>query len=460
MKVAVIGAGYVGLVTGVCLAAVGHQVACVDKKAEVVESINQRRSPLYEPGLAEILCRVVEEGRLQAFTDTSAAVNDAEVIIIAVGTPLGPGGIDLSYILASAREIGTALREREGYSVVVVKSTVIPGTTGETVRKVLEAASGMRAGEFGLAMNPEFLREGSAVEDFMYPDRIIIGAWDERSCEVLRRMYTGFDAPVLKVNLAAAEMIKYTANALLASLVSFANETACICEAAGGIDVQEVLSAVTLDKRFSPRIDGELVRPGMIQYLRAGCGFGGSCFPKDLGALLSFSREKGYDPRLVESIIQVNQKQPHRIVQRLEGRLGNLAEKKVAVLGLAFKPGTDDVRETPSLPIIRDLRERGAVVAGADPVARENMADILPAGPGLRYTGDWETALEGSSAAILVTPWPDYVEISGSNYRRLMKFPLVMDCRRVLDRGDLEAAGCHYLGVGLVPEQGGDGYES
>jgi UDPglucose 6-dehydrogenase/GDP-mannose 6-dehydrogenase len=327
----------------------------------------------------------------------------------------------------------------------------VPSTTDTIVKDILEAASGKRVGEFGLTMNPEFLREGKAVADFMNPDRIVIGAYDDKSFAVMKEVYAGFAVPIIQVNLRTAEMIKYTANALLATLISYSNEIASLCEATGEIDAKEVLAAVCLDKRFNPRVENNLVNPEMINYLQAGCGFGGSCFPKDVKALISFGRDRGCLPRIISATMKVNEEQPQRILSKLEGKFGSLAGKKVAVLGLAFKPGTDDIRESPSIAFITGLLARGARVWGTDPIALENMRQAIPQVDGeIEYTKDYKRALQGADAALLVTPWPELISISPERYVQLMGFPLVVDCRRVLDKEILERAGAIYLGVGLV----------
>ena len=455
MRIAIIGAGYVGLVSGACLADRGHQVICVDKKPEIVATINNGQSPLYEPGLEEILSRTVAAGRLKASTSLSQAVQWAQLSIIAVGTPMGLDGIDLRYVQDAAREIGRSLREKEDYHLICVKSTVVPGTTDTLVRRILEAELGMAAGEFGLAMNPEFLREGNAVEDFLYPDRIVIGAYDERSMQVMREVYADFGAPIVKVSLRTAEMGKYTANALLASLVSFANEIAGICEAIRDIDVKDVMETVTLDKRFNPRVQGQLVNPGMISYLQAGCGFGGSCFHKDVKALIAYSREKGREAQVLSAVMAVNAHQPLHLVMRLEEAMTGIQDKKIAVLGLAFNPGTDDVRDTPALPIISQLLQRGARVVAVDPVAVDRMQAVLPPDPDrLEYTRDPTAALKEAQGAVIVTPWPEFTGIRPQEYAQLMSSAWILDCRRVLNKAELEKAGCKYLGAGLRVEGG------
>ncbi|MDP4181191.1 MAG: UDP-glucose/GDP-mannose dehydrogenase family protein [Bacillota bacterium] len=451
MKISIIGTGYVGLVSGVCLAAKGHKVICVDKKTDIVTRINNKEATIYEPGLDPILKQVVSNGNLTAVDNLRYAVMCSDVSIIAVGTPFGNGKIDLSYIIGCANEIGQILRDKNSYHVVCVKSTVAPTTTDTVVKSILETASGKSIGQFGLAMNPEFLREGKAVEDFMSPDRIVIGAYDDRSFNVINKIYKSkFKAPIIRVNLRTAEMIKYTSNALLASLISYSNEIASICEETGGIDVKEVLESVTLDKRFNPKKGAKLVNPEMIKYLRAGCGFGGSCFPKDVKALISFSESKGYTPDLLHATIDINETQPLRLVRRLEASLGSLQDKKIAVLGLAFKPDTDDMRESPSLIIIKELLLKKAKVFAADPIAIENANKALASDASeLSFCADYKQALQDADAAVLVTSWPEFASISRDEFVDLMKNPVILDGRRVYDKSIMEEAGINYIGVGL-----------
>lgn len=451
MRISIIGTGYVGLVTGVCLASKGHQVICIDKQPEIVQKINSMQTPIYEPGLDVLLVNVITKGTLVATTDLKSAVMNTDISIISVGTPFGDGKIDLRYIESAAKEIGNVLKEKNNYHVICVKSTVIPTTTDTLVKNILEDASGKKAGEFGLAMNPEFLREGKAVEDFMYPDRIVIGAYDKESFVSMKKVYEDFfDAPIIKVNLRTAEMIKYTANALLATLISYSNEVAVICEKAGKIDVKEVLAGVTLDKRFNPRVNNQLINPGMVSYLRAGCGFGGSCFPKDVQALSAFSKEMGYSSPMIQATLEINYAQPRRLIERLEGILGKLENRKIAVLGLSFKPDTDDIRESPSLVIIKELLAKKAKIIGVDPIAIENMKKKFPQNDFLHYTTDYKSALQEAEAAILVTPWSDFTKISPQEVKELMKLPILMDGRRVFDKSSFEAAGIQYIGVGLA----------
>lgn len=451
MRISVIGTGYVGLVTGVCLASKGHQVICIDKQLKIVKKINRMEAPIYEPGLEELLRNVITKGTLVATTDLKSAVMNTDISIISVGTPFGDGKIDLRYIESAAQEIGNVLKEKNSYHVICVKSTVIPTTTDTLVKSILEDASEKKAGEFGLAMNPEFLREGKAVQDFMYPDRIVIGAYDKESFESMKKVYEDFfDAPIMKVNLRTAEMIKYTANALLATLISYSNEVAVICEKVGKIDVKEVLEVVTLDKRFNPRVNNQLINPGMVSYLKAGCGFGGSCFPKDVQALSAFSKELGYSPPMIQATLAINCAQPYRLIERLEEILDTLENTKIAVLGLSFKPETDDIRESPSLVIIKELLAKKAKVIGVDPIAIENTKKKFPQNDFLHYSTDYKNALQEAVAAILVTPWPVFTKISPQEVKELMKTPILIDGRRVFDKSSFEAAGVQYIGVGLA----------
>lgn len=451
MNISVVGTGYVGLVTGVCLASKGHKVICVDKRKDIVDKINNGETPIYEQGLQQLMEQAVKTKRLLATTELETAIINTDISIIAVGTPFGNDKIDLSYIEKSAGQIGSVLKDKASYHVVCVKSTVIPTTTDTVVKNVLEKASGKKVGEFGLTMNPEFLREGKAVADFMYPDRIVIGAYDNKSFEAMEKVYKEhFDAPIMRVNLRTAEMIKYSANALLATLISFSNEIASICEKTGGIDVKDVLEGVTLDKRFNPRNNGELVNPEMINYLRAGCGFGGSCFPKDVKALISYSKSIGCEAKIISSTIDINKKQPLKLVDKLEKILGNLSNKKVAVLGLAFKPDTDDIRESPSMPIINKLLEKGAIVYGVDPIAINNIEQFIPQnGANTYYTTDYKYALKDADAAILVTSWAEFVNIPAKEFSLLMRTPILIDGRRSFDKNAFQREGIIYYGVGL-----------
>ncbi len=440
MRIAVVGTGYVGLVSGVCLAHVGHQVTCVDNVAGRVAAVNGGTPPFHEPGLTELLSAALRDGRLCATENLAAAVAASEVILIAVGTPSTGGRIDLGAVEAAAREIGQGLCSSAEYKVVAVKSTVVPGTTDTLVRGILEQAAGKPAGAFGLAMNPEFLREGAAVRDFLEPDRIVIGQWDAASGAQLARIYESFDCPKIFTSLRNAELTKYASNALLATLISFSNEMAGLCEATPGTDIAEVLGALELDRRWSPIVDGVRVHPEILAYLRAGCGFGGSCLPKDVTALCGFARERGAPTALLEAVLEVNALRPAAIVAQIEEALGGLEGCRIAVLGVSFKPGTDDLRESPAVVIMRLLAGAGAEVRAYDPVAK--TLDGVAA-----FCGSIAAALDGADAAVVVTPWPEIVAADWRALAPAMRRRVIVDARNALDAAALPE-GIRYVGIG------------
>ncbi|MFB6158474.1 MAG: UDP-glucose/GDP-mannose dehydrogenase family protein [Candidatus Nanohalobium sp.] len=417
MEISIVGTGYVGLPAGAGLASKGnHDITCVDIDEEKVEKINRGECPIYEEDLPELLEEVVSSGKLEATTDTTNAVKNTDITFLAVGTPMSDdGSINLDYIRQAAEDIGEGLKQKEGYHVVVVKSTVVPKTTEEEVIPRLEEKSGKTAGEdFGVCMNPEFLREGTALNDFLNPDRIVIGELDERSGDRIMKMYEEFDAPKIRTSLRAAELIKYASNSLLATKISFINEIGNLCKELG-IDVYEVADGVGLDHRVKR------------DFLDSGAGFGGSCFPKDVRAVASFMEEQGLEADILNSTIEVNQKQKTKLVELLEERVGSVEGKEIAVLGLAFKPGTDDIRESPAIDIISELKEKGASVQGYDPKAIENMREKHP---DITYTETWEEALEDADAALLVTDWEEFDEISRKDLKK-MKEPILLEGRRM-----------------------------
>jgi UDPglucose 6-dehydrogenase/GDP-mannose 6-dehydrogenase len=454
MRVSIIGTGYVGLVCGVCLARKGHAVICADNQAEIINRINNSKATIYEPYLSEYLGEALAEGRILATVDLESAVMKSEVSIITVGTPYKDDSIDLSYIEKVSRDIGRTLRKKEAYHVVCVKSTVIPATTDTFVKNIIEEESGKKAGEFGLVMNPEFLREGEAVMDFMRPDRIVIGAYDDRSFEIFKNLYEGFfPAPILRVSLRTAELIKYASNSLLAMLISYSNEIASISDAAGNIDVEEVLYGVSLDKRLSPQIDGELIRPDIIKYLKAGRGYGGSCFPKDVKALIAFSEGQGYIPRLLKATTEVNERQVCKIADRLEGELGTLAGSRVLVLGLAFKQNSDDIRESPAIKLVKLLAERKALVSVTDPVAMENARKEMKNIESISYLTDYKKEISSFDVVVLMTPWQEYVELLDKGDSELLKTAILFDGCRALEKNKILGSGIKYIGIGLSQQK-------
>lgn len=453
MKVAIVGTGYVGLVTATCLASLGHEVTCVDLLPDRVAAVGRGEPPFFEPGLPELLREATRSGRLRATTNLAEAVGASELTMIAVGTPSAAGSdrIDLRAVTAAAGEVGACLAGRADRHTVVVKSTVVPGTTQSTIRAALEASSGLPVGRFGLVMNPEFLREGSAVSDFMNADRIVIGQWDGPSGEAAARLYEAFLCPILLVSLRNAELIKYASNALLASLVSFSNEFAGLCEAMDGADVDVVMDGVCLDGRLSPVVDGRRIRPGVLAYLRAGSGFGGSCFPKDVNALRALGDEIGVDTPLLDSVMQVNKGRPGRVAALLARELGDLTGKVVAVLGLAFKPGTDDVRDSPALSLATEIRSRGATVRAHDPLpAAARAAEPVLRAAGIELCDAPEPLLRGADAAVLATAWPAYADWEWTRLSGLMRTRLILDGRNVLKKIPWPS-GVTYHPIGVGP---------
>lgn len=445
MKVSIIGTGYVGLVTGVCLAEKGHQVVCVDVDEIKISKINQAIPPLYERDLAELLQKNLRVN-LQATTDLHTAVLETDLSMIAVGTPFENGEIDLRYIKEVSRQIGQTLREKIGYHVVIVKSTVVPGTTTEVVLPILEEYSGKKAGvDFGVGMNPEFLREGEAIQDFMTPDRIVLGGIDEKTINCLEQLYSVFEGvDKLRTTPKTAEMIKYAANSLLATMISFSNEIANLGAALGGIDVVEVMRGVHLDKRLSPIMpDGVRVVPAFTTYLAAGCGFGGSCFPKDVKALIAHGQRAGSPMRILDAVIRVNEQQPHQILTLLHKHFSSFKGVRLAILGLAFKPDTDDMRESPAIPIIKDLLAEGAEIKAYDPIAMTE-AQKLFGHHQITYCEDLTQAIHGVEAVVLLTRWEEFRHLP-ELIANLKPQPIFVDGRRMVDKHKV----ARYEGIGL-----------
>lgn len=415
MKISIIGAGYVGLVTGATFAKLGNEVILVDVVKEKVETINMGKSPIYEKGLDELLKGLVENKKLRATEDLESAILSTDISFVSVGTPSKEdGSIDLSYVFSAVEQIGEVLRKKDGYHLVVIKSTVIPGTT-EKAGKTIEKVSGKKEGvDFGIAMNPEFLREGVALEDSLNPDRVVLGVKSKRDEEILKELYSPLNAPVLVVDPSTAEMIKYTSNAFLASKISFANEIANICERFG-IDVEDVMKGVGMDHRISP------------YFLKAGAGFGGSCFPKDVKALISAAEEKGYDPILLKDVIEINDRQPLRMIELAEKYAGELKGKNIALLGLSFKPDTDDIRESRAIPLVKELLKKGANVIAYDPKAMENFKRLFPE---IEYAKTAEKALEKADICMIQADWEEFKEIDYDKY----PLKLIVDGRRTLKK--------------------------
>ncbi|MFA4905618.1 MAG: UDP-glucose/GDP-mannose dehydrogenase family protein [Candidatus Margulisiibacteriota bacterium] len=430
MKLAVIGTGYVGLVTGACFANLGNEVICVDKDKPRVLGLNRGQVPFYEPGLQEIVHRNAQAGRLSFSTDLSRSAKSSEIIFIAVGTPSTEDGkADVSAVMAVAKGIAKAINPKS-FKVIVNKSTV-PVGMGDIVSKIL-LENGVRKENFAVVSNPEFLREGSAVSDFMNPDRIVIGASDNRAFNVIGELYRSLNAHMIFTSIKSAELIKYASNAFLATKISFINEIAGICERVGS-DVEEVANAVGLDHRIGR------------EFLNAGIGWGGSCFPKDILALMHLAREHGYDPQILDAIHEVNNYQVDAFVGKIEKQMKNLRGKKITVLGLAFKPETDDLRDAPSLKIIDRLISKGARITAYDPVAEKTAKKVEKQ---LTFCNKVYEAIEGAEAVVVATEWGEFRDLDLLKVKKLMKKPVIFDGRNIYDPKRMRELGFSYFGVG------------
>lgn len=441
MKIAVIGTGYVGLVTGTCFSEVGHDVTCVDIDAAKIEALRFGRIPIFEPGLDEMVALNVEQGRLSFTTDLKAAIERALFVFIAVGTPpLEDGTADLKHVLAAARSIGEYMN---GYKIVVNKSTV-PVGTAEKVRNTVEAALRERKVryDFDVVSNPEFLREGCAVDDFMNPDRIVIGCSDCRTEVLMKELYASFirdGHPVLTMDTTSAEMTKYAANAMLAMKISFINEIATICERVGA-NVEEVRNGIGADSRIG------------YQFIFPGIGYGGSCFPKDVQALVSTARGAGHEPRLLNAIEEVNRAQKSSLLQKICAYYNNdLAGKRFALWGLSFKPETDDVREAPSLLIIDSLLKLGAEVQAYDPKAVREAQRYLGPREGVTYAEDSYSALQGCDALLVVTEWSYFKNPDFDRMKSLLNAPVIFDGRNIFSTDFVKMLGFDYFSIGRAP---------
>jgi UDPglucose 6-dehydrogenase/GDP-mannose 6-dehydrogenase len=445
MIVTIIGTGYVGLVTGACLGRLGHRVRCVDVSEDRLNTIRAGKSPFYEPGLDELLHEVLSDGRLSVTANLAEAMDGSELSLIAVGTPAKGEDPDLSFIETAAAQIGALLSSVGHYHVVAVKSTVVPGTTRNIVWKSLEKASGLKLGDFGVCMNPEFLREGSAVDDFADPDRIVIGQADSRSGEVMLKLYEAFDCEKIRVSLEEAELTKYSCNSLLSVLISFSNELAALCEATPGADVETVMQGLHADKRLAPILNGKRIKPEILGYLRAGIGFGGSCLPKDVNALRVYGKRTGVLTPMLDATISTNVRRPEQVVAMAEAAMGSLAGKTVALLGVAFKPGTDDLRSSPALAIFDVLEKRGALVQAYDRFISAEAAKR--AGLKSFHGSNLEAAVTGADAAFITTVDPLFRAADWAALTSVMKTPVVIDGRNVLRNVSLPES-VRYIPIG------------
>ncbi len=431
-RLVMVGAGYVGLVSGACLSDFGHSVVCVDKDPYKIALLEKGEMPIYEPGLAEIVVKNVKAGRLSFSLDLASAVAGADAVFIAVGTPSrrGDGHADLSYVYAAAREIAGALT---GYCVIVTKSTVPVGTGDEVERIIREAQPDV---EFAVVSNPEFLREGAAISDFKRPDRIVVGAGDERAREVMREVYRPLylnQAPLLFTDRRTSELIKYAGNAFLATKITFINEIADLCEAVGA-DVQQVARGIGLDNRIGSK------------FLHAGPGYGGSCFPKDTLALIKTAQDEGAPVRIVETVAAVNEQRKRAMARKVIQAMGGEARgKRVALLGLAFKPNTDDMRDAPSIAVVQGLQDAGATVAAFDPEAMDQARMVLTE---VDYAADPYACAEGADALVIVTEWEQFRALDLRRLRAALKSPVLVDLRNVYAPEEARKQGFSYVSVG------------
>jgi UDPglucose 6-dehydrogenase len=440
MRIAVIGTGYVGLVSGACFSEFGVSVTCVDTDAAKIARLRRGEMPIYEPGLEALVAANTAAGRLSFTTELLPAIEGADAVFIAVGTPSrrGDGHADLSYVFAAAAEIGRALAETRagGYTVVVTKSTVPVGTGREVAAILHRVCPNAR---FDVASNPEFLREGSAIEDFMRPDRVVIGADGDRAREVMRQLYRPLylsETPMLFTDIETAELIKYAANAFLATKITFINEIADLCERVGA-DIQDVARGIGLDGRIGRK------------FLHAGPGFGGSCFPKDCQALVRTAHEAAADLAIVETVVQVNEARKARMADKIIAACGGtVAGKTIAVLGLTFKPNTDDMRDSPSLAILPRLAAAGAAIRAFDPAGIDEARNLMP---DLVYCDDAYDAAAGADALVLLTEWNEFRALDLARIGRLLATPLVIDLRNIYQPAEMAAAGLSYVSIGRPP---------
>jgi UDPglucose 6-dehydrogenase len=430
MKISVVGTGYVGLVVGACLAENGHEVICVDKDEAKVRALQKGKIPIYEPGLEELVKRNRVEKRLSFTTTLPRAVRQTQIVFIAVGTPEAEdGSADLQHVLGVARDVARAMN---GYKVIVDKSTV-PVGTAERVREVIRRET---THPFSVVSNPEFLKQGAAVNDFLKPDRVVIGAEDPRGAELMKELYAPFTrtgAPIMVMDCASAELCKYAANAMLATRISFMNEVARVCDLYGA-NVDEVRRAIASDTRIG------------AAFLFPGVGYGGSCFPKDVKAILKFAKDKGYDFKILDAVEDVNQAQKNVLVEKIQKHFGSLKGKTIAVWGLAFKPRTDDMREAPAITIINSLLKAGAKVQAFDPEATETAKRVL--GNKITYVKKSYDALTGADALALVTEWNEFREPDYARMKKLMRQPIVFDGRNIYSPAQMKAQGFTYFSIG------------
>ncbi|NMC85230.1 MAG: UDP-glucose/GDP-mannose dehydrogenase family protein [Anaerolineaceae bacterium] len=428
-KICVVGTGYVGLVTGTCFADLGNQVTCLDVDHERIDKLNHGEMPIYEPGLEQLVSQNVRSGRLFFATDYQEALKEAEYAFIAVGTPSGNDGeADLQYVRAAAE----AIADTVDWPIIVINKSTVPVGTGDWVAEVIQQRRGDHPLEFSVVSNPEFLREGSAISDFMNPDRVVLGSLQKEAAQKVANLYQPLRCTIMITDLRTAEMIKYASNAFLATRISFINEIANMCEALGA-DVNEVARGMGYDKRIGP------------SFLDAGLGWGGSCFPKDVKALEHMAVLHGTQPQLLQAVMEINRNQRRRAVMKLRKALGSLNDKTIGVLGLAFKPNTDDIRESPALEIIHLLQNEGAHIKAYDPQAMENAARVVQK---VELCDNPYQVAENADGLLLATHWNEFKQLDFARIYQIMKHPILLDGRNLWDAEQLKSLGFKYMGVG------------
>jgi len=451
MNITVVGTGYVGLVSGVCLAAVGHNITCVDVREEVVNNLNNRIPHIYENGLAKLLDEVIEYDNFRATTNLHKALDNSNVVVVAVGTPSENGKIDLSQIKTVCTQIGEYIKTTNKFISVIIKSTVIPTTTDTFVKNIIEKASGKKLGQFGLGMNPEFLKEGDAINDFMKPDRVVIGFEDEITKQILEEIYSPWNCFKICVNTRTAEMIKYTNNTLLACIISINNELANIATEIGDIDYNNVIGGVISDKRWSSVIDEKIITPTIASYFTPGAGFGGSCFPKDVQAIRTQGEMLGLQMSVTNAVLKINDKQPKQVISSLLKKFDNLSDKKVLLLGLSFKPETDDVRESSALKILDLLLQEKTKVIAHDPLAIEHTKQLFK-DSNLKFTQTWINEISNVDLIIIGTNWPEYKKLK--DYLSILKEQniVLFDTKRLFEVDEMNDV--DYLTFGYFKNNG------
>ena len=414
MKIAVIGTGYVGLVSGVCLASKGHVVTCFDINANTINQLVNGICHIYEPDLENLIASSKSNISFSVLDDeTEKELMYFDAIFVAVGTPTINGRTDLSQIESVAQMMGRLIKNSNEYISIIIKSTVVPGTTDTFFKNILEQESGKRLGDFGLGMNPEFLREGNAIEDFQFPDRILLGYEDVKTLDILNAIYKPWACEKIEVNTRTAEMMKYVNNALLATLISTINEYSNIARAIGNIDFEKVMQGVHLDNRWSPKdAAGQKIKPQIIDYLKPGCGYGGSCFPKDVMAISALAEDVGVSARILSSVIAVNEKQPEIMIDILKKEVDQLEDKRVLILGLSFKPDTDDVRESVSLKLLDLLEGQAKSLSAHDPIAINNAKAAIRPDIKVDFVTNWKSELSNADIIIIATNWSEYADLA------------------------------------------------